>query len=428
MKRMKKVLALALAGVMALGLTACESSSGTPGASGGESQASGDKKTIYIYQMKIEIDEALKEVTKKYTELHPEVEFVVESASDNYATTLKTKFTGGEAPDIFTLTGYEDAKMWSSNLEDLSGEPWTGDMIEQAKEGITIDGKVCGFPVSVEGWGYMYNKKLFDKAGITELPTTKTELEKICGKLTDAGIQPITECYMDWYQAGMFMVNVGIARQDDPMAFVNGLNDGTKTFVGDSVFTELANFLLYDVSQCASPMNTDFNTQMAEFTREEVGITAGGNWNQPALDAVSKDIESGLMPFPINDDAQANDKLYVGVTGYWGVNTNSPVKEEVKEFLTWLATTEEGQSCMTKDLQLIPAFSSFSADAESIGDLGTDVSKYVSEGKTYGFYYSFYPDGFNQAAGEAVQRLVAGKASVEEFLQELQDQWDNLKN
>lgn len=82
---------------------------------------------------------------------------------------------------------------------------------------------------------------------------------------------------------------------------------------------------------------------------------------------------------------------------------------------------------MTKDLQLIPAFTNFSADAESIGDLGTDVSKYVQEGKTYGFYYSFYPDGFNQAAGEAVQRLVAGKASVDEFLQELQQQWDNLK-
>lgn len=425
MKKMKKVLVLALAGVMTLGLTACESSDTTEG--GGESKASGDKKTIYIYQMKIEIDEALKEVTKKYTETHPDVEFVVESASDNYNTSLKTKFTGGEAPDIFTLTGYEDAKMWSSNLEDLSGEPWVENMVDQAKEGIVIDGKVCGFPTSVEGWGYMYNKKLFEQAGIKTLPTTMTELKEVCGKLSDAGIQPLTECYMDWYQAGMFMVNTGIARQEDPMGFINGLNDGTKTFVGDPIFTELANFLLYDVSQCESPMNTDFNTQMAQFTSESVGFTAGGNWNQPALDAVSEDIESGLMPFPINDDSETNDKLYVGIAGYWGVNTNSPVKEEAKDFLEWLATTEEGQSCMTKDLQLIPAFTNFSADAESIGDLGTDVSKYVQEGKTYGFYYSFYPDGFNQAAGEAVQRLVAGKASVDEFLQELQQQWDNLK-
>lgn len=425
MKKMKKVLAVALAGMMAFGLTACESGTSTPDESG--NKASGDKKTIYIYQMKIEIDEALKAVTEKYTQTHPDVEFVVESASDNYNTSLKTKFTGGEAPDIFTLTGYEDAKMWSSNLEDLSGEPWVENMVEQAKEGIIVDGKVCGFPTSVEGWGYMYNKKLFEQAGIKTLPTTMTEFKEVCSQLSDAGIQPVTECYMDWYQAGMFMVNAGIARQDDPMAFINGLNDGGKTFVGDPIFTELANFLLYDVSQCKSPMNTDFNTQMAQFTSEEVAVTAGGNWNQPALDAVSKDIESGLMPFPINDDSEANDKLYVGIAGYWGVNTNSPVKEEAKEFLEWLATTEEGQSCMTKDLQLIPAFTNFSADAESIGDLGTDVSKYVQEGKTYGLYYSFYPDGFNQAAGEAVQRLVAGKASVEEFLQELQQQWDNLK-
>ena len=41
MKKMKKVLALALAGVMTLGLTACESSDTTEG--GGESKASGHR-------------------------------------------------------------------------------------------------------------------------------------------------------------------------------------------------------------------------------------------------------------------------------------------------------------------------------------------------------------------------------------------------
>lgn len=34
--------------------------------------------------------------------------------------------------------------------------------------------------------------------------------------------------------------------------------------------------------------------------------------------------------------------------------------------------------------------------------------------------------GFAQAAGEAVQKLGAGKSTNEEFLQELQDAWDNL--
>ncbi len=435
MKKMKRSLTLLLAGSMCFSLSACKSSSPQPGSSnqeqGKQTEASSDTegtKTIYMYQSKIEIDDALKKVAEAYKESHPGIDIVIESASDNYSTSLKTKFMGGEAPDIFTIVGYEDAKMWSSHLEDLSDQPWAGNMIDLAKEGITIDQAVYGMPVSVEGFGYMYNKNLFEKAGITELPKTVSSFKQTVEKLEAAGIQPITEPYMDWYQAGNFMVNVGIARQDDPMEFIKGLNDGTQSFAGNKVFEELGNFLLYDVSKCASPFNTDFNTQMSTFSNQEVAITLGGNWNQPTLNAAENDIRAGLMAFPINDDEKANDKLYAGVTGYWAVNKDSDVKDEAKEFLTWLCTTPEGQTYMTKDLQLIPAFTDFKADPEAIGELGEDLSDYIQAGNVYGMYNAYYPDGCAQKFGEAVQKLAAGKTNVEEFTQELQDSWDNLKS
>ena len=66
------------------------------------------------------------------------------------------------------------------------------------------------------------------------------------------------------------------------------------------------------------------------------------------------------------------------------------------------------------------------ADADSIGTLGKAVSDYMAAGKVDNIYYTFYPDGFAQAAGEAVQKLGAGKSTNDEFLQELQDAWDNL--
>ena len=58
--------------------------------------------------------------------------------------------------------------------------------------------------------------------------------------------------------------------------------------------------------------------------------------------------------------------------------------------------------------------------------LGKAVSDYMAAGKVDNIYYTFYPDGFAQAAGEAVQKLGAGKSTNDEFLQELQDAWDNL--
>ena len=110
MKKMKKAAALMMTAAMVLSMAACGSSDAkeTTAKEGKETQAAsqaadGDEKTIYIYQMKTEIQDALEKVCEIYSESHPGVKFVCESASDNYNTSLKTKFSGGDAPDILSL-------------------------------------------------------------------------------------------------------------------------------------------------------------------------------------------------------------------------------------------------------------------------------------------------------------------------------------
>lgn len=134
----------------------------------------------------------------------------------------------------------------------------------------------------------------------------------------------------------------------------------------------------------------------------------------------------GLMPVPLTDDAAYNDYLLAGVTNYWVVNKDSAVKQEAKDFMTWLVSDPEGQKFITKEMALIPAFSSFQADSDSIGALGTDLAEYIAAGKIKGFYASFYPDGGTQTFGEDMQKLVAGKADVTEFLEMLQSDWERL--
>lgn len=117
--------------------------------------------------------------------------------------------------------------MWQSQLADLTGEPFTSEMIDTSAENVTLDGKVVAFPLSVEAAGYVYNTALFEQAGITKVPTTKEELAEDVQKLADAGVSvPISETYMDWYQLGNFMINLGFAGQEDPKAFIDGLSDG----------------------------------------------------------------------------------------------------------------------------------------------------------------------------------------------------------
>lgn len=420
---MKKTAALLLVPALVLGLTSC---GGGASSQDTASQSGDEVKTIYIYQTKIEIQEALEAVTAKYTETHPNVRFQIESAADGYNTGLKAKFAGGEAPDIFSITGYSDALVWQSRLADLSDEPWVADMVPAAQENVLIDGQVLAFPLSVEAAGYVYNTALFQQAGIDKVPTTREELADAVQKLSDSGVAaPITECYMDWYQLGNFMVNLGFAGQEDSKAFIEGLNNGTETFVGNPVFEELADYITFEYNLSTSPATTDFNTQTSLVSSQDLAITIGGNWSQPTYDAVDPSLPVSLMGIPYSSNEAENDQLYL-VGTYWGVNKDSEALPEIKDFLTWLTTTDEGKECLTLDLQFIPAYNSIPADPESIGALGQAVSAYIAAGKTDNIYYTFYPDGFTQAAGEAVQKLGAGKSTVDEFLQELQDSWDSL--
>lgn len=109
MKKMKKAAALMMTVAMMLSMAACGNSGAketTGAAEGSDTQvasqaADGEEKTIYIYQMKTEIQDALEKVCEVYSESHPGVKFVCESAfkfqsdSINTAASLSTSISHG---------------------------------------------------------------------------------------------------------------------------------------------------------------------------------------------------------------------------------------------------------------------------------------------------------------------------------------------
>jgi raffinose/stachyose/melibiose transport system substrate-binding protein len=169
----------------------------------------------------------------------------------------------------------------------------------------------------------------------------------------------------------------------------------------------------------------DFQAAVSKFANEEAAMTWGGNWNQLTITQIKPNIEIGFMPVPISDDAAANDYL-TGFAQYWCVNKNSAVKKEAKDFLAWLSGSPEGQGFLTKDMALIPAFTTFKADPNGAGMLGKEFSDYLGQGKIKSIYVPYYPDGGLQAFGDAAQKLVAGQASVDEYLRLLQSAWERL--
>lgn len=387
-------------------------------------------KTLKIFQFKVEIAEAMSRMKADYEKEHPGVKLDIQTVGggSDYGAALKAQFASGEEPDIFNVGGYRDLDTWLEKLEDLSDQPWVGDVVDVAKEPMTKDGKLYGQPMAIEGYGFIYNKDLFEKAGITELPKTITELEAAAQKLQEAGITPFVNGYQETWILANHLLNIGFAHQPDPNAFVKGLNEGTEKIVGNPVFDEwIKLFELTTKYGQKNPLTTDYNTEITTFASGEAAMSQNGNWTQVQIDGINPDLNIGLLPMPINDNAEQNDKLPVGVPNNWVVNKNSKMKEEAKEFLNWLVTSETGKKYITEDFKFIPAFKSIKANTELLGDLGTDVMNYSQEGKALSWEFNKFPDGGMNEFGSQMQGYVAGNVDKTQLFEALEQSWASLK-
>ncbi|MCC3375309.1 ABC transporter substrate-binding protein [Cohnella sp. REN36] len=398
-----------------------------------ETQGSGapaKEVTIKILNFKVEIAEQFNKLKESYEQSHPGIKLQIDTilGGDDYNTQLKARFASGEMPDIFNNEGYTNLNAWAEYLEDLSDQPWVKDEVELAKEPMTRDGKVYGMPVGLEGLGFLYNKDMFAKAGITELPKTLSQLEEVAKKLEAAGMQPFVNTFDNWFGLGFHSANNAFAKQPDPNAFIQGLNDGTAKFTDNGIFKDWVKlFDLVIKYGNKNALTTDYNNASTLFATGKGAINMGGNWLQPVLDKLTPGMNVGIMPMPINEDAALNDKLFVGPANNWVIYNKSPVKQEAKEFLNWLVSSDEGQRYLTKEFKFIPAFTNIQFDPADLGALGAEVKKYIDDGKILGWHWAKYPDGVAQEFGTSMQKHIAGKIDGDQMLAEFQAAWDKMK-
>lgn len=409
---------LALLIITALTATGC-------GKSGSED---GGTKTVHIFQFKVEISEAMSRLKVQYEKEHPGVKLDIQTVGggSDYGASLRAKFSSGKEPDIFNIGGYRELDMWQDYLEDLSGEPWVKDVKPIAKEPMTKNGHLYGQPMNLEGYGFIYNKDLFKKAGIDQIPVTLTELEEAAKKLKAAGIVPFANGYQESFVLGNHNINLAFAYQKDPGAFIQGLNNGSQKFSGNEVVKEWSD--LFDLTLKYgndNPLTTDYNTQVTMVASGKAAMMQQGNWTQGQIDGINPKLNLGILPMPINNDP-GNDKLFVGVPNNWVVNKNSPVKKEAKEFLNWLVTSETGKSYITKEFKFIPAFDNIKGREEDLGALGMEVLKYTDAGKALTWNWFRFPNGMSPEFASSMQAYIGGKINKDEMYEQFQRNWDNL--
>ena len=396
----------------------------------GESSIGGGKVTLEIYHHKIPWIDGWDTMSKEYMASNPNVSIeneVVGGASD-WRTLLKTRFAANKAPDIFIIEGVSDYNLWKEYIAKLDSEDWTEHLLPIAKEAATMDGSIIGVPVTIEGYGYIYNKELFKKANITTLPTTLSEMKETVATLKKAGITPFASGFGTWWVISNHFTNIPFAQQSDPKAFISGLNNGTSSIVGNKEFLAFKDaFDLVLQNSEPNPLTTDHHAQVTMFANGQVAMIQQGNWKQSVIYETAPNLDIGLLPIFTSDDSKAN-RIPVGIPFMFVINNESPEAEKAaaKDFIAWLVGSDEGKRYLAEEFQVIPSFDNIEASSD-MGGVSKDILAFAKEGKTIPWMFSYWPDGAVNEFSDLAQRYVAGKDSFSTYLQNLQATWNRLK-
>ncbi|SNZ03271.1 carbohydrate ABC transporter substrate-binding protein, CUT1 family [Terribacillus aidingensis] len=379
--------------------------------------------TITVRNPKVEIAGQFENMASLYEKSHPLVRIQTETVggiSDDFSD-LKTQMAIGQGPDIFTNVGYAATGEWLDYLVDLSEESWVGDARPDTLAPVTVEGKVYGMPMNIEGFGVIYNKELFRKAGVDQPPKTFKELEAAAQKLNQYGVTPFANGYYEEWKLGHHLTSLAFAEQSNPEAFIESLSDNRTSFTDSDSFRNLLRFvdltLTYGNPHAAT---ADYYTEMDAFRSGEAAMVVQGNWVEPLLENQVPKLEVGMFPIPLDNDGDA--QLVTGVPSYWVVNKQSGEAEirEAKRFLRWMAESAEGRRFQTERLHFIPAFQTI--DPPKTG-LSGSVWKQYKQQERQSFNWSSYSPPLKEAFGQVFKRYVNEEKSKRDTLQDLDHAW-----
>jgi N,N'-diacetylchitobiose transport system substrate-binding protein len=239
--RMTRHTAVAALGLTAaLALTAC-SSAGTAG--GGSSDGpqtvpttKGDGETLTVWVMTGDYtDETIKAINDEFTEQTGAEVDVQTQQWDGITTKISTALATSTPPDVLDL-GNTQVASYAENgaLLDLTdyaddiaqGQEWLTGLEEPA----TVDGSLYGIPGFAGARAVIYNKAMWEAAGITEEPTTYEQLTADLDKLAAANpASDFSPFYLPgayWYAGMQFVWDAGgeIATQEDDGSWTAGLS------------------------------------------------------------------------------------------------------------------------------------------------------------------------------------------------------------
>ncbi|APF34750.1 sugar ABC transporter substrate-binding protein [Microbacterium sp. TS-1] len=361
--------------------------------------------------------QAYQDVIDAFEDANPDIAVNAEFFNTNdYDNILKTRLSGGAGPDVygFDLGNIETfvADGFAADLSD-GGESYLSKLNPEAAEDAQREGGTYNLPISLSGNGIIYNKALFDQVGITEEPTTYTELLAASEKLKAAGITPFAMSAQDnfWPQ---FIIYYALAE--------HGANEelGAEMAAGEATFSESKAWAdSLDIVRELTPyyMPNPLGTSQ---TAAQSAFLAGQAAMFPATwilsDARDADLDVDYMNFPTTDEG--SDAIWGTYQVRFGLNPNNgdAKLDAGQKFLDYFMQDEVYSSFLDK-VKLFPTTTGVEV-GEDVDPLFPDMQA-SWEGKQFIAAFSPTDPSIQDTLLVGLQNIIGDRQSTEEVLTDL---------
>src|SRR5574344_3002995 len=357
MKKMVKVLSIALAALTALSFAGCSKKDAATKTSAGGLASYADVELGKTYT---DVTATIKVLTQRtdmlkpdypgvtfakyleeFNKMYPNIKVDIEGITD-YANTSLLRLQGGDWGDVMMIPAVDKKDLPTYFLS--FGDFATMDKQTKLASQWAFDNQVYGIPSTGNAQGVLYNKKVFADAGITTLPKTPDEFIadlELVKKNTKA--IPLYTNYAAGWTMGAWDAYLGGSATGDANYMNNVLLHEKDPFAnkGDNTHAYAVYKVLYDATAKGliedDYTTTDWESCKGKINRGEIATMVLGSWAFTQMQGAGPNPQDiGYMSFPIT--VNGKQSASAGPDYCFGINAaaSDDNKKAALVFIKWM--------------------------------------------------------------------------------------------
>ncbi len=342
----------------------------------------------------------------KYHKEHPETTVKYRALSPaNYETELLNGLATGNGPDIFmamnTWLPRHGDKMVPAPAEIATAASVDALFPTAAAQELTANGAAYALPLYMDTYALIYNKDLFDKAGITLPPANWLAVQDLAKKLGGnsvalGGSERTVEGASDIVALLMMQSGVPMTDRDGKARFTGG--EGALSF-----YTKFASpkggYYAWD---------NKLPTAFERFARGTLPMLVGTHAEVAALRRANPALRIGIAPLPQAPQAPVNFATYAALA-VW-VGSGHPA--EAWQFVHDIATNPENALAYAATANVPPTHRALIGQFENDLDMGV----FVRQSLTARPWFRLDEGKARQAFSDMIESVTSGASSVAEAI------------